>query len=116
MITPEKVLHVSLEQLTNSSIKHRELFEFTETLALAALFSRYYIKRKIARLGLDNQYEHHVCLGKLYHNGLSYVYMKFTNTSYILIGKYPQNYFLETVPTTKELNYWKKRARVLEES
>ena len=115
MITPDKVLPVSLEQLTNSSLKHRELFEFTEILALAALFSRYPIKRKIARLELDNQYEHHVCLEKLYNDGQFYVYLKFQNTQYILIGKYRQNYFLETVPTTKELSYWKKRTRVLEE-
>ncbi len=115
MITPDKVLPVSLEQLTNSSLKHRELFEFTEILALAALFSRYPIKRQIVRLELDNQFEHHVCLGKLYGDGLVHVYIKFHNTQYILIGKYRRNYFLETVPTTKELSYWKKRTKVLEE-
>ena len=114
MISPEKVLPLSLEQLTSCSLQPRELFEFTETLALAALFSRFPEKRRIARLELDSRYNQHVFLATQCYNGLFYVYMRFRYPGYILIGKYNQNCKLEVAPTHEERAYFKKRSRVLE--
>ena len=115
MINPKKVLPLSLEQLANCSLEHRELYEITETLTLTALFSRYSEKRRVARLELDSRYNRHVFLVKQQYNQLFYVYMRFSGQGYILIGKYNKNCKLEAVPTPKDRTYFKMRSRILED-
>ena len=110
MVAPEDVDRRSLEELLSKKPENRRAFRLTHELVKMVLFSRFDIRRDLARFYLNKFWETDVSVESTTENGIIYAYIGLDwSEKYFFIARYIESEpFIEEALSEGERADWEK--------